>query len=475
MGKENEMKRSKINTILSPVYILITLLLIYTAAANAQDSAAKPGSNNTPIVVQSSDFRTTEEKCSSSIQGAKEAYDRIIKGCKDGGFDASSCFSKIADCSNELEETTHSTTSSLWKTLGLNLPQSKASTPAQRTFCPKVSGKTFLERRKDYKRDLKDLDSDLADLKKDIAEEQNELSEGLKKIEDEVTEAQKTLEEDKAEFTDKRREQLNDFTEQQRKTAEDQRVKEMELLKLEGDLVNVNRKLVTEMIALTDQAANRACLSAVRKMRDEILKLEGQANTIQKARERKKNLIGSYNDCMSTYDQRRTSMMESNKQENERINKTIASLKGDLEDQQNALKAAQAQLAEIEKETSERITSAEQRYLSLTQSAMTRMQALNQSSKTKMDAMAEKKAALEAERNELNNELTAMGKMPENTESTITADEVLTEADAGLTALENACKNTECNGFYAGYCYSIDDKKKSSLSREKLKRARGTR
>lgn len=474
------MTRFRINTILSPVYILTTLLLIYTAAAKAQ-TAAPAAANIPPAPTQAGGLtftsveKTKEEKCSASIQRAKEGYDRILKGCKEGGFDTSSCFSKIADCSNELQETTHTSASSLWKALGINLPQSKAATPAQRTFCPKVSGKTFLERRKDYKRDLKDLDSDLADLKIEIAEEQEKLSEGLKKIEEEVTDAQKVLEEDKAEMSDKRREQLNDFSEQQRKTFEDQRVKEMELLKLEGDLVNVNRKLVTEMIALTDQAANRACLGAIRKMRDEILKLEGQASTIQRAKERKKNLIASYNDCMSTYDQRRTSLMEANKQENDRIIKTIASLKGDLEDQQNALKAAQAQLSEIEKETGERMSSAEQRYLALAKSATTRMQALNQSSKTKMDALAEKKAALEAQRNDVNNDLTALGKMPENTESTITADEVMTEADAGITDLENACSNTECKSFYSKSCDAIDDKKNSPMSRKKLESARGSR
>lgn len=469
------MNRSRINTILSPVYILITLLLIYTAAAQAQDAAApateaaKEKEKEKEKTPAKSD-RTDEEKCQP--ERAKEAYKTIVDACSEGGFETSNCFTKIAECGDELEAETYTDTSALWKAIGINMPLKQSRPNQGKTFCPKVAGKTFMERRKDYTDDLRDLDADLADLKREIAEQKEELSKGLQEIADEVKEAQETLEKDTADLSEKRREQLTAFNEQQDKTAQDQSVKEMELLKLEGDLVNVNRKLVTEMIGLTEQAANRSCLSAIRKMRDEIIKLEGQANTVQKSKERKQNLILSYNDCMKTYDQRRTALMENNKQENDRINKTVQSLKSDLENQQNALKAAQTQLDEIKEETAKRISNAEQRFTSLSNSAQSRMMSLNQTSKEKSDALEEKKAKLEADRNELNNTLTSMGKMPEDPEATLTAGKVLSKADSGLTELENLCASEGCTKFIKKYCDALKDDK-SAISRKKLNNARG--
>lgn len=335
----------------------------------------------------------------------REAKRKIGEACGAAGFGAN-CYEEVMSCEDSLGSQDFNTMGVLGQVTGMPLDSLNSSSQ-----CPQLSGKDYFSTKKEIEADIKDANNDLADLEKEKADIEKDFNTEMQDIQKEIREAQKELADEKLKINEDSRQQKADFAKQQAETRNEVRKKNMDMLQLRGKMIKSDRDKATKMLQLSEGSTKRACMSAVKKLRDDLLK-PGSKISIKDATALKAEINSSFDDCMKNFDQQRAALNETYRQEQSELQTSIDQLQSDIDDMENQLKLASSQLSEMEADAKSKQSTAEQNLVKMMQEAQTKMQASQQNMQKRLTAMSTKQGTIKQRLFKLNNELMALGPVP---------------------------------------------------------------
>lgn len=398
------------------VKFLIGLSLLTSSSVNAVEPSktdAQVACENAPDKVKcminytkaASDNDSASDPCGTEANRLyKEAKKELAEACSKAGFDGR-CSEQVLECSESMGSQDFNTMGVLGQVTGIPLAGLGTSS------CPQLSGKDYFSRKKEIDSELKDTNSDLADLGKEKADIEKDFNTEMQDVQKEIRDAQKELADEKLKINEEKRQQISDFSKQQSETRNEVRKKNMDLLQLRGKLIKSDRDKVTKMMQLSEASSKRACMGAVKDLRDKLLK-PGERVSISTARSAKSELTAAFDDCMKTFDQQRSAMNETYRQEQAELNETIGQVQSDIDDMENQLKLATTQLAEMEADAKKRGETAEQNVVKMMQEAQQKMLSAQENMKKNITALSNKETTLKQRLASLNNELMMLGPVP---------------------------------------------------------------
>lgn len=431
------------------VHLFITTVLSFGIFTSSISAAKDDGDKDT---------YPKNRECRDYRNDLKTAKNDLAKLCKDAGA-GSNCADKVEACSNEAGSTGNinmystaaialgGSSTSLGTALGA---MGQSSTAAN--SCPQYSFQDYFTKKDKYTDDLDKTEEDLAALSDEKAQVQEDFNKEIADLQEDLNKAQQDLQDKKREISEKKRKAQSDFQEVQNKVKDDLRSQASTLLDLQGKLISSQRDKALNLVALTEASAKRACLKAVQDQKAQAQKdgaLSGLASgtMIAKSKRLKEDLINTWNDCMTVYDQKRQALLETKKQEEDTIRKQIQDTNESMAQTQDSLDSAQTQLTEITNEATEEQSQAEQNLTKTMQNIQNKMTAAKQKLEQKLQTIATKTTTYTEKINRLNTSISQLGVAPPSG-STTTISSISEELQAKQSDIDEieGYVETACGG-----------------------------
>lgn len=404
--------------------------------------------------------------CRERIESAKEAEKRINESCAKAGF-GRSCLTEIFNCEEALEsapEDYRFVDNILQTATGLPIHRDE-----QKSRCPQMSGKDYFTEQKRINEKMEDHEEKLADLEKEKAKIEKEFNEDMQETQEKIREAQKDLEDNKLKINEEKREQISQFGERQSQMNDQIRKLNAEMITRRGEAIALDRRLATELIAISDTSIQSICMQAVRKMRDETEKAVGPANTFARARQRKTLLIEEFDKCMASMRQKRLETHETHRQKTEETENRIANIQSEIDDMENQMKTSSTQLAEMEADAKKKVQTAEQNLYQQMNEAQMKMKASQANTQKQLQALAQQQMSLRGRITKLSNELAALGPVPSTRSTEAAPKAVMADVESSIATINDLCSDTSCPGS-TNLCAKYNPpEQKSKSTKDKLK------
>ncbi|QDK39431.1 hypothetical protein [Bdellovibrio sp. NC01] len=387
----------------------------------------------------------TKRACADARKDLATANKDMAKVCSEASL-GSDCSDKVDECSSVTGSSTFQSAGQVMTALGNQYGTLVSALGGANGGCPQMTGKTYFNRKDSLTKDIDSTQKELADLNDDKAKIQDEFNKQIQDLQDEVNKSQEDLDKLKLEMKEKNRKTLADFQNNQNQMKEELRKKSSDTLNLRGQMISSQQDQALKLIAMTDASGKRACMKAVtdaKKSYDAVAS-SNSANYIAKAKQKKQDLINTYNDCMDAFEQQRNALNKSKKQEQDQIAKAIQDNEASIGELQNSINSASSQLSEIQADAQTEQDQATQKVVKLMQTTQTKMLAAQQKMQTNLQTLEAKNQSLTAKLNRLNNELAMLGPAPSE-DSTKTAKQVGSELGSLQEAVELAKQSVKDN------------------------------
>ncbi|MDG0815073.1 coiled-coil domain-containing protein [Bdellovibrio svalbardensis] len=397
--------------------------------------------------------------CIDAKKDLSNAKKDLAKTCSEADM-GSDCAEKVDACAEVGGSSAFATAGQYMSAIGNQYGSLVSALGAGGKGCPQMAGKTYFNRKDSLNKDIDSTKEDLAKLNDEKATIEDDFNKQIQDLQDELNKAQEELDKQKLEMKERKRKQIADFQASQNQAKEELRKKSTDLLSLRGQLISSQQDQALKLIAMSDASGKRACQKAVndaKKAYDAIVS-SGSGNYIAKAKQKKQDLISTYNDCMDSFQQQRVALNKSKKQEQDQINKAITDTQQSAEELTNSMNTASSQLAEMEQDAKTEEDAATQKVLKLMQTNQTKMLAAQQKMQSNLQTIATKNQSLSEKLNRLNNELAQLGPAPSE-DSTKTVKQVGSEIGGLQENIEEAQASVD------QYCGSSASSKSGGGSR----------
>lgn len=372
----------------------------------------------------------------NECRALKSDYDSAAKdlrtACKESGISGTSCQTKALECANRLGNEEPDNAALFASAFGFNQSTGKS------TECPQVAGKDYFEKKKDAQKDMEDAQKQLADLEEDKAKLQEDFNKELQDIQESVNKAQEELEKQKLQINEDKRKRIASFQDQQNQNKETLRKKNTEVLDIKGKLISSQRDKAMKLVAMTDASGQRACMKEVNKARKDYQSVSSSTsgNHIATAKAKKADLLALYNDCMEIFEQQRTSLNESKRQEQEMLNKQLADVQSEIDELSGSMELASNQLNEMETDAQKEQSQAEEKVMKLMQTSQQKMVSAQETLNKKLQALQMKQQAAQQKLTNAQNDISQMGPIPKSRSATRTPEDAAEEIDTAASAME---------------------------------------
>lgn len=450
-SKSKTTKKTSVNLFIS----IVSSLILIGYAANAQTSGNSSSSSNSgssssnnqnsqntqqsyPYPVMSS--YSEGQTCNDLRSRYSSARRDMLRLCKDAGA-GSNCVDKVDSCNTEASDTGGI---NLYQTLGTAVGSDNALGTALGVMgqssnvgggCPQFSFQDYFSKKKEYQEDLDRTEEDLAKLSDDKADIQADFNKKITDLQKDLNKAQEDLEKTKDQIAKDKLENSQKLQEAQNSAKDSMRQQATTLLDLHGKLITSQRDKALNMIALTEASAKRACMKTVNEMKAQwqkegVLSGFSSGTMIAKAKRLKQDLIDTWNDCMTVYDQKKQALLESKKQEEDMLRKQIQDTTESMAQTQDSMDSAASNMAQMNALADKQQTQAETNMKNTQTSIQTEMTAAKQELEQKLQTLATKTTNYNQKINRLNTQLSSLGAVPPSG-ATTTAPQVADEV-AGL-------------------------------------------
>ncbi len=437
---------------------VVSVLAIFSGTALAADptpsSSSSTPSADTSSVLASLLLRNNDDACQRAQTTVSNAVKDIGSACRKAGLGGvSKCIESSISCGSTMGSDVFSTTAQALaqnssnqnvQLAGAVLGQSEA-----KNSCPQMSGRDYWSEKDKITKDIDSTQKELADLNDDKAKVQDDFNKQIQDLQDDLNKAQEELDKQKLDMKDKKRKQLADFQTSQNQAKEELRKKSSDVLSLRGQLIKSQQDQALQLIAMTDASGKRACMRAVNdaKKAYDAIATNGSGNYIAKARQKKDDLINTYNDCMDSFAQQRNALNKSKKQEQDQINKAITDAQQSSDEISNGLNTAQEQLTEMQNDAQTEEDNATQKVVKLMQTNQNKMLAAQQKMQTNLQTLTTKNQSLTEKLNRLNNSLMTLGAAPKSRSSDYSPEDassdISSSVDTALTTMDNFNNSTD--------------------------------
>lgn len=420
-------------------------LLTHAQATTPTQPAATPTTLPQGFTINTGESESVANKriCKEYANDIRAAEEKISTACRKAGMGGGkSCVEKVYECDEVTGEQEFSWMGAASKALGSYLGNSQISALGNgdtNSGCPQMSGRDYFEEKERIEKDLKTVEKDLAELDNERADAQKEYDEALKEINDNLAKAQEEAKEASHEIEEETQKQISDFQTAQAQAAKDMRSQKTEILKLQGQLISLDRQKATALIDLTDYTAQSDCKKKMYEAYAAYKKAVSAGTSsghITRAKEKKTELIMVYNKCMEGFSQKRMNLNESYKQQRDQLEKQIADTNANVAAIEDGLKQSQESLDKMKSSADTKKSEALQKVISLGERSQQEMEAAYKNLQAKSSAIAKKEAALNKEMMQLNNSLTTLGPAPKRGAEYAPA-EAMSDIDSGMNTIDS--------------------------------------
>lgn len=422
---------------------------MFSFATNSYAAEPAPAAAPAQKVVSDDAYAAglNQARCERAQESMKQSRNKIAEACRKAGMSAKAdCVEKANSCSEASGEESFSSVQAFATVLGV-----PATGPGIGGACPQMNGRDYFTEKDKIMKEIKDTEKDLAELNDDKAKIQDDYNKEMQELQEALTKAQEDLKKKNLEIEQKDRERIAEFHTSQNQAKEELRKKGAEILRLRGNLIQSQRDKALKLIAMTEASGKRACMKAVNDARKSYDSVSGgtSSNHIAQAKQKKKELINIYNDCMEAFDQQRIALNESKKQEQDELNQQINDLQSSMDEIQNSLNLASSQLDEMKQAAEKEKSDALQSVIDLGTLNQQKMQAAYTKMQENLKTLATKSTSLQAALNRANQSLLTMGPAPKSRSSEYTPSDASSEISSEQENIEDQkaiLKSLSCPG-----------------------------
>lgn len=420
----------------------------FQECTTAKNECAAPGTNPTTTTTT-----TPINECTSAISAAESAKRDFNRQCGQAGL-GGNCLSKMQACDKAGESDEYISDDDFLRALG---QQVGVKTTNMSSKCPKYSGQGFFERKDKYERDLDDVNDKLGDLKEDLAELNDNFSKDMQEIQEELQEQQDALKKQALETKERQRDRAAEMAKTASEVASMIRKKHTENLQLRTQIAEIYRSKNSSLIAMTENAAKRACMKKVKELRKEYqsVKAGSVSTSFAKASLMKKELNDTFNECMSQFDVQRAALITQTEEKVQAIQMQINNNQSDIDDANQQLSSMNAQETEAKKDEEQAKTDAANAYQEKLKRSMARMESLAKTTQEKANALQEKQEYYKKKSVGISNSLNSLGPVPEDETSNVKMSEVQGDYDTYKSAVERVMETKDPQGNQCNYNYCV--------------------
>ncbi len=435
-SKSQKTKKTSVNLFFTTVTSAI--LLSYNAGAETNSSSASttaaPAASApaAPYPYYPSTY-SEGQTCNDLRNKYSDDRKQISKLCRDAGV-GGNCADKVDSCNDEAGETgginlyqNLSTVVGGDNALGTALGVMGQSNGAG-GGCPQFSFQDYFSKKKEYQEDLDKTEEDLAKLSDDKADIEKDFNQKITDLQEDLNKAQDDFEKTKDQIAKDKLENTQKLQEAQNAAKDSLRTQATTLLDLNGKLITSQRDKALNLIALTEASAKRACTKTISDMKAQWVKdgtLSGfsSGTMIAKAKKLKEDLINTWNDCMSVYDQKKQALLESKNQEEAMLRKQLQDTAESMAQTKDSMDAAAANMAQMNELADKQQTQAQTNLNNTMKAIQTKMTAAQNEMKQRLETLAAKTSNYKEKINRLNTQLSSLGVVP-SSGATTTASQV---------------------------------------------------
>lgn len=377
-----------------------------------------------------------QDRCERASESIRQSRNKISEACRKAGMSGSgNCAEKADSCSKESGEESFDTMAAFATVLGVPAYAATGIGSA----CPQMNGRDYFTEKDKILKDIQETEKELAELNDDKAKIQDDYNKEMQDLQETLTKAQEDLKKKNLDIEQKDRERIAEFNSSQNQAKEELRKKGSEILRLRGNLIQSQRDKALKLIAMTDASGKRACMKAVTEAKKsyESVSAGTSSNHIAQAKQKKKELINIYNDCMEAFDQQRLALNESKKQEQDELNKQITDLQSSVDEIQNSLNLAASQLEEMKQAAAKEKSDALQSVIDLGTMSQQKMQAAYAKMQENLKTLATKSSSLQAALNRANQSLLTLGPAPKSRSSEYSPSDASSEINSEQENIES--------------------------------------
>lgn len=452
MNKNSSQRQSTVVKVFINTVAILSLISSSASLAARNDDEEKKDKKESAFVdtQKGQEIDNANRRCQRAEERVYQARTKIKEACRKAGLPGGTdgCLKAAENCAGTSGEESFDTTAILVSALGLPAGSTSGS-----SACPQMSGRDYFTEKDKLQKDIKDTEKDLAELNDDKAKLQDDYNKEMQDIQEALTKAQEDLKEKNLDLEQKDRERQAEFQNSQNQAKEELRKKGADILRLRGQLIQSQRDKALKMIAMTDASGKRACMKAVRdaKKAYDNVSSASSSNHLAQAKQKKEELINTYNDCMEAFDQQRVALNESKKQEQDQINQQIDDLQSSVDEIQNSLNLASTQLEEIKQAAATKKNDALQSVIDLGTRSQNKMQAAYTKLQENLKTLAAKSASLQAALNRANASMMTLGPAPKSRSSDYAPSDASSEIAGEIEIIEDARRGVtkdSCPGIF---------------------------
>lgn len=379
-----------------------------------------------------SDSNSKPDPCQSAYEEERSTLRDVNRNCGDAGL-GSTCASTLAACDKVAGDEDFISDNDFFKALGQQFGISNGASK-----CPKYSGQGFFERKDKYERSLDDINDKLGDLKEKTADLEKDFNENVQEIQKDLQEAQDDLKKKQLEINKEQRERAAESAKTTSEVAATIRKKLSEILQMRTQINETYRSKNSNLIAMTENAAKRACMKKVRELKKEYadIKAGSLSAGFAAATKKKKELNDTFNECMSQFDTQRAALIAQSQEKVEAIEMQIANNQSDIDnaEQQLASMIAQEQQAKADETTA--MANATNTVQEKITRGQTKLTSLAKTTQEKANALKEKEKYYQNKSKQVSNSLASLGPVPADETSTTKLSQVQGSFDTYSEAVE---------------------------------------
>jgi hypothetical protein len=365
------------------------------------------------------------DKCSSYTTRVEKTYSTFNEKCGSAGAGGGkNCMSAVKKCDQVALDNEGGSDDDVAKAFTAALGGSSAGVASK---CPKYSGQGFMERKDKYEKDLDNSNDKLQNIKDDTAELNDKFNKDVQSIQEDIQKAQEEVQTKQLELNKEQRSRQAEQVKTTAQIAEQIRSKTSEMLQLRNQISDTYQSKNSNLVAMTENAANRSCMKKVNDLKKELgATTSGSSGAFfSKASNKVKQLNDTFNECMSQFDIQRAALITKTEQAVELIQNKINNNQSDIDNANQQLSTMTAQEQQAKTDDATGMTNANKSVTDKITRAQTRLTSLSQTTKTKSDALAEKQKYYENKSKQTSTAIGALGAMPSDETSTTKMSQVV--------------------------------------------------
>lgn len=337
---------------------------------------------------------SSKAECTEAVKEIKDTIEKLNKICSKASSPDANCKEFVTTCQEKMEDNESADWTGPFAAAAMS-GATQGGVQMNGIFneetvkgCPQLGDNDYWTQKKEYEQGLDEAEDAIREQQKEAQEERKKIDKENKEILEAVKQAQRDLEKNKKLIKDDMRNQLNNLMEDQGKARAAIYQHEMNKLKLQSEMSNIDIKFAADMLKTSKNQSDKTCMLQVYKLKKDLDQMSSSrsgsiSGAVSSGSSKKAMLENEYYDCMQAYQQERRNLEQKRIEGYQQLKKAYEQEEENIKNANDQIQRATAQLAEVQAQAQQEDLAEQKRVIDEMMKAQQQMQEM-QTNKSQM-------------------------------------------------------------------------------------------